>query len=124
MTFAGITNLLLGTMLGNWTHATWSWRGIGGVIYLVIFGSWVGFSAYIWLLKHVPTAKVATYAYVNPVVAVFLGWLVLHEKVTGYIFVGSVVIICAVALVSGAKLIPRDDTQEQPDLPAVEAGAD
>jgi hypothetical protein len=57
-------------------------------------------------------------------VRTFLGWLVLHEKVTGYIFVGSVVIICAVALVSGAKLIPRDDTQEQPDLPAVEAGAD
>ena len=45
------------------------------MLYLVVFGSWVGYTAYIWLLKHVPTPKVATYAYVDPVVAVFLGWL-------------------------------------------------
>lgn len=123
MTFAGAVNLAIGTALGNWAHATWSRRGLGGVVYLIIFGSWVGFSAYVWLLKHVPTPKVATYAYVNPVVAVFLGWLVLDEKVTGYIFAGSVVIISAVSLVSGARLTLRA-SGEQPGLPAVEAGAD
>jgi drug/metabolite transporter (DMT)-like permease len=123
MTFAGLTNLLLSTGFGGWAHATWSWRSVGGVVYLVIFGSWVGFSAYVWLLKHVPTAKIATYAYVNPVVAVFLGWLVLHEKITGYIMAGSVVIIAAVALVSGAKLVSREGVEE-PELPAVEASAD
>ena len=52
----------------------------GAVLSVVIFGSWVGFSAYIWLLNRVSTTKVSTYAYVNPVVAVFLGWLVLHEQ--------------------------------------------
>ena len=59
-----------------------NWRKL----YLVVFGSWVGYTAYIWLLNHVPTSKVSTYAYVNPVVAVFLGWLVLHERVSGYIW--------------------------------------
>ena len=74
------------------------------VLYLVVFGSWVGYTAYIWLLKHVPTPKVATYAYVNPIVAVFLGWLVLHERFDRFILAGSVVIIAAVALVTTAKV--------------------
>ena len=74
------------------------------VLYLVVFGSWVGYTAYIWLLKHVSTQKVATYAYVNPIVAVFLGWLVLHERFDRYIFAGSVVIVAAVALVTTAKV--------------------
>jgi drug/metabolite transporter (DMT)-like permease len=71
---------------------------------LVIFGSLVGFTAYIWLLEHVPTPKVATYAYVNPVVAVFLGWLLHSEKIDRYMLIGMVVIIAAVALVTTSKL--------------------
>ncbi len=47
----------------------------------MVFGSWIGYTAYIYLLEHVPTPKVATYAYVNPIVAVFLGWIILHEQV-------------------------------------------
>jgi len=107
MLFAGALNVFIGSMLGDWSRAVWSRRGVGAVIYLVIFGSWVGYSAYIWLLNHVPITKVSTYAYVNPVVAVFLGWLVLREQITGYIVVGSVVILVAVALVTGSKLRPR-----------------
>ncbi len=123
MMFAGATNVLIGTIFGEWAHATWSARGLGAVIYLVIFGSWVGFSAYVWLLKHVPTPKVATYAYVNPVVAVFLGWLVLHEQITGYILAGTVIIVIAVSLVTGAKLHTRAG-EEPAELPAVETSAD
>ncbi len=123
MVFAGLTNVLVGTVVGDWTRARWNWHGMGAVIYLVIFGSWVGFSAYIWLLKHVPTTKVSTYAYVNPAVAVFLGWLVLHEQITGYIVTSTVVIVVAVALVTGAKLKTRAG-EEQPELPAVETSAD
>jgi drug/metabolite transporter (DMT)-like permease len=104
MLFAGIINLLIGTALGDWSHSTWTGRGMGAILYLVTFGSLAGFSAYIYLLEHVPTAKVTTYAYVNPVVAVFLGWLVLHERITGYILAGTVIIVPAVALVTGAKL--------------------
>ena len=61
----------------------------GAIFYLVVCGSWIGYTAYIWLLQHVPTSKVATYAYVNPVVAVFLGWLVLHERIDRYIADGE-----------------------------------
>jgi drug/metabolite transporter (DMT)-like permease len=103
MIIAGTVNLLVAVAFRergiHWTH-----RGVGAILYLVVFGSWVGFSAYIWLLKHVPTPKVATYAYVNPIVAVFLGWIVLHETIDRYIAAGSLVIIAAVAMVTAAKV--------------------
>ncbi len=82
------------------------------VFYLVIFGSWVGYSAYVWLLKHVPTPKVATYAYVNPIVAVFLGWLILHERFDTYMAIGSAVIVVAVALVTTAQVHSRSQEEE------------
>jgi len=81
MIAAGVVNLLVAFALGDSSRAVWTARGIGATVYLVVFGSWVGYTAYIWLLNHVPTSKVSTYAYVNPVVAVFLGWLILHERV-------------------------------------------
>jgi drug/metabolite transporter (DMT)-like permease len=72
----------------------------------------------------VPTSKVATYAYVNPVVAVFLGWLVLHEGVDVYIAAGTAVIIAAVALVNSSKIHKAAAPVAEPELPAVEAQAD
>jgi len=72
----------------------------------VVFGSWFGFSAYVWLLRHVPTSKVATYAYVNPVVAVFLGWHFLREPIDGFMILGTAIIVPAVALVTGATTEP------------------
>ncbi|MCZ4498694.1 MAG: hypothetical protein JWQ74_1247 [Marmoricola sp.] len=67
--------------------------------YLVVFGSMVAFSAYVWLLGNAPISLVATYAYVNPVVAVVLGALILDEPITGAILVGGAVIVAAVAIV-------------------------
>src|SRR4051812_37827484 len=81
MAIAGLLNLLIAGALGEFPHAHWTPHAIAAVAYLVVFGSWVGFSAYIWLLQHVPMSKVATYAYVNPVVAVILGWAFLYERV-------------------------------------------
>jgi drug/metabolite transporter (DMT)-like permease len=75
-------------------------RSLGAVAYLVTAGSLVGFTAYIWLVNHVAPAKVATYAYVNPVVAVLLGWLLLDEPITARTLVASAVIVGAVALVT------------------------
>lgn len=124
MTIAGAVNVGLAVLLGQPAQATWTWRGMGAILYLVVFGSLVGYSAYIWLLNHVPTSKVATYAYVNPVVAVFLGWLVLNERVDGYILAGTAIIIPAVALVTSAKVKPRVGVAHEPELPACEAGAD
>ncbi len=122
MTFAGIVNLLVAAMLGEFQEATWTTRGIAAIAYLIVFGSWVGFSAYIWLLQNVPMPKVATYAYVNPMVAVFLGWLVLHERVDAYILAGSIIIIAAVALTTSAKVLTKTGIEQaEPELPAVES---
>jgi drug/metabolite transporter (DMT)-like permease len=106
MTIAGSVNLALGLALGQHHAARWDAPGVTAVLYLVVFGSWVGFSAYVWLLRHVPTSKVATYAYVNPVVAVFLGWLVLGESVDPFMILGTAIIVPAVALVTGATTEP------------------
>ena len=130
MLFAGLTNLSIALAFGQQHRAVWSAQGVGAIAYLVVFGSWVGFTAYIWLLNHVPTTKVATYAYVNPVVAVFLGWLFLHERVDGYVLAGTAVIVAAVALVTTAN-VKREHTGveerlavDEPELPACEQGAD
>jgi drug/metabolite transporter (DMT)-like permease len=121
MTFAGLGNLLIAVFHGDFAHAVWTPRGLGAVLYLVICGSLIGYTAYIWLLGHVPMSKVSTYAYVNPVVAVFLGWLVLKEPVDGYILAGSAVIIASVVLVTSARVRPTAPAQQ---LPAVEAVGD
>ena len=122
MTLAGVVNLGLVLALGDHHRVLWTTRGASAIFYLVIFGSWIGFTAYIWLLEHVPTPKVATYAYVNPVVAVFLGWLVLHEGVDVYIAAGTAVIIAGVALVNSSK-IHKAAAPAEPELPACEAQA-
>jgi drug/metabolite transporter (DMT)-like permease len=79
------------TEYGGETWLAWS--------YLVVFGSMLAFSAYVWLLSNAPIGLVATYAYVNPVVAVFLGWLILSEPITSAVVVGGLVIVVAVAIV-------------------------
>jgi len=72
---------------------------VAGLLYLIVFGSWAGFSAYVWLLQNAPPSLVSTYAYVNPVVAVFLGWLILHERVSGLTVLSAALIVGAVALI-------------------------
>jgi drug/metabolite transporter (DMT)-like permease len=118
VTFAGLGNLLIAVFHRDFGHAVWTKRGLGAVLYLVIGGSLIGYTAYIWLLGHVTMSKVSTYAYVNPVVAVFLGWLVLKEPVGGYILAGSAVIIASVVLVTTASVRPKEPGTQ---LPAVEA---
>jgi drug/metabolite transporter (DMT)-like permease len=70
------------------------------LLYLVIFGSLVGYSVYIWLLRVATASAVSTYAYVNPVVAVFLGWLILSEPLTPRTLVAATIIVGAVALIT------------------------
>lgn len=78
--------------------AAWAW-----LVYLVLIGSIVAFSAYVWLLSNAPISLTATYAYVNPVVAVVLGALVLAEPVTAGVLVGGAIVVLGVALVVGAE---------------------
>lgn len=119
MIAAGIANSLVAFVLGDLSRAIWTRRGVGAMLYLVVFGSWVGYTAYIWLLNHVPTSKVSTYAYVNPVVAVFLGWLVLHERVDAYILAGTAVVVASVVLVTSAQVTATTVTEEMPAVEAV-----
>jgi len=93
-----------------------SGRSIFGWFYLVTFGSLVGYTAYVWLLDNAPLGTVATYAYVNPVVAIALGAIVLHESLTWTIGVGAVLVLACVALVVRTEAIP-------PEAEAVGAGA-
>ena len=76
-----------------------SGRSILGISYLVAFGSLLGFTSYNWLLSHASPARVATYAYVNPVIAVFLGWAIAHEQVTLRTLVAAALVVAAVALI-------------------------
>jgi drug/metabolite transporter (DMT)-like permease len=80
-----------------------SLRSVLALGYLVAFGSLVAFSAYVWLLRHVAPARVSTYAYVNPVVAVFLGWTLDSEPLTSRTLLAAAVIVASVALVMVAQ---------------------
>jgi drug/metabolite transporter (DMT)-like permease len=121
VTAAGAANFLFALVNGDFSRVTWTPRGVSAVLYLVVCGSWIGYTAYIWLLEHVPTPKVSTYAYVNPVVAVFLGWLILHEHVDRFILLGSAIVVLSVVLVTSAKVREKTVAEE---LPAVEAAGD
>ena len=100
---------------GEWTSfetsqiSAVSWLGLG---YLIVFGSLVGFTAYSWLLKNARPSMVATYAYVNPVVAVFLGWGIAGEIITGQILIGAAFVVISVILVTmkpGGRKESADD---------------
>ena len=101
---------------GDYSPSTWTALG-----YLVVFGSMLAFTAYVWLLANAPISLVATYAYVNPVVAVFLGWLILDESVTAPIVIGGGVVVLAVALVITAERPRRKPLPETPAPERVEA---
>ncbi|AUG80728.1 EamA family transporter [Kitasatospora sp. MMS16-BH015] len=102
MLAGGLGALVLAAVRGELTGfepstvSTASWLALG---YLVLFGSLLAFTAYAWLLQHAPLPLVATYAYVNPVVAVFLGWLILAEPLTWPVLLGGAIVVAGVCLV-------------------------
>jgi drug/metabolite transporter (DMT)-like permease len=98
--------ILVGTLLGEWGHlrpAEISINSALGVLYLILFGSLVGFVSYSWLLRNAPLSLVSTYAYVNPVVAVFLGAWIGREVITGAIVVAASIIVGSVAVITLSK---------------------
>ena len=111
MTLAGTVNALVAGVTGQFQHTRWTTPALANIAYLVVFGSWLGYSSYIYLLEHVPTPKVATYAYVNPIVAVFLGWVILHEQVDIFMLLGTAIIIASVWLVNTSKLKQSKPTE-------------
>jgi drug/metabolite transporter (DMT)-like permease len=92
--------------LGDVHPSQFSWRSLVGLAFLIVFGSIVAFSAYGWLLRNARTSLVATYAYVNPVVAVWLGWLFLGEEVSARTLFAGGVIVGSVALIVSSRRAP------------------
>jgi drug/metabolite transporter (DMT)-like permease len=99
----GSTLLFVGTLFGEWTNfkitvvSLNSWLALA---YLLVFGSLIGFTAYSWLLKNARPAMVATYAYVNPVIAVILGWAIAGESFSERMLLGAGVIVGSVVLIT------------------------
>ena len=99
----GAALLVLSVLLGEpWAFdaSGVSLRSALGLLYLVLFGSIVAFSAYIWLLRVSTPTRVSTYAYVNPVIAVILGWALAGEALTTRMIIAAAVIVCGVALIT------------------------
>jgi drug/metabolite transporter (DMT)-like permease len=111
MTLGGVVNAMVALASGQVFRTHWTMTAFTGIAYLVVFGSWIGYSAYIYLLEHVPTPKVATYAYINPIVALVLGALILHERVDAFMLAGTAIIIASVALVNTSKLRGQQDAK-------------
>ena len=106
MLVGGVLLLLTGTLGGEWSSfqfATVSTRSLLGLGYLIVFGSLVAFSAFTWLLREASPGRVATYAYVNPAVAVVLGWLIASEPFGPRELAASAVIVAGVALIISVR---------------------
>lgn len=118
-TLTGGTALLLTAALNGELrsfHASEVSRGSWlSLLYLIIFGSAMGFSGYAYLLKHCPATQVATYAFVNPVVALFLGWLLLDERLNARTLIASGIILTAVLLVI---LAPQKSPGDELEIPS------
>jgi drug/metabolite transporter (DMT)-like permease len=90
---------LIGGEGGDIHPGEWSTRSVLGLVYLITFGSLLAYSAYAWLLQNAPISKVSTYAYVNPVVAIILGFLINDESISTMALIGAAIIVASVALV-------------------------
>jgi drug/metabolite transporter (DMT)-like permease len=106
-----VGGLILATVgLARGELADWSWtvRGIGGMLYLTVFGSCLAYATYMWLINQTTPARLGTIAYVNPAIATLLGWWILDESLSGLQFGGMAVILASVAWVSiSARTIGR-----------------
>lgn len=96
MLAGGLTVTIVGSLLGEWGQWHLTGRGAAAIAYLVVFGSIVGYSAYSYALRHASATIVGTYAYVNPVIAVLLGWIILGEQISGRMIVAIALTLAAV----------------------------
>lgn len=113
----GGTILMIGSLiLGEW----WSFQpgkvsgeSVLAMLYLAVFGSIIALSTYVWLLKQTTPSRVSTYTYVNPIIAVFLGWLILDEKITTQTIIAICIIVGSVVLVVVSRSQPKNKPQQE-----------
>ena len=117
----GVLLLVTAAATGELGDIHWTVDALGAVAYLVVVGTLIGFTAYVWLLRNAPTSLVSTYAYVNPIVAVVLGALLLDEGITLQMLAAGALILVSVALIarkSGAVLAPGRGLRRRSAVPA------
>ncbi|MFZ0743076.1 MAG: EamA family transporter [Terracidiphilus sp.] len=116
MLAAGVFNTLAGTALGQWPRFHLNGAAVGSMAWLITGGSLLGYTGFIYLIEHVPVAKVTSYAYVNPVVAVLLGIFLLNERPDAEEFLGMSGIVVAVFLLTTAqvKAKPLNELEQIP----------
>jgi drug/metabolite transporter (DMT)-like permease len=114
MLIAGAVFSALGLGLGELPRWTWHAEGLLALVYLAIFGSCLAYGAYVWLVHQVPPATLGTYAYVNPAIAVLLGWWLLDETLTVAQMAGTAVILAGVVLVTYAARKPKPVASPKP----------
>ncbi len=99
MLFGGLMMLAIASARGEWRDLTFTARSLAAEIYLILFGSLVGYTAYVYALKHLPVSTVSMYAYVNPVIAVLLGSLLLDEPFGPRVVIASAMVLVGIAVV-------------------------
>ncbi|MEO7673377.1 MAG: EamA family transporter [Pyrinomonadaceae bacterium] len=106
MLSGGLILMVMSLVSGEWS--TFNYDGVSStswlaLIYLIFIGALVAYTAYSWLLKNASPSTISTYAYVNPAVAVFLGWAIAGETLTGQMLIGAAVIVGSVVLITSKK---------------------
>jgi len=115
MLVAGVLQTTIGLSLGEVSQFYFERNSLLALGYLIIIGSIVGYGSYIYAIKKLPLSLVSTYAYINPVIALFLGWIVLDEKLTTQIIIAAIVILAGVAIVKkGTSLNKSANPGSQP----------
>ncbi len=100
MTIGGVFQIIVGLSIGEAEHFAFTQNGVLAFIYLAIFGSFIAYGAYIYAIEHLPISFVTTYAYVNPVIALFAGWFVLDEILNIEIILATIIILIGVWLIN------------------------
>lgn len=125
MLAGGAGLVVMGTLNNEWVQidlAGISTESLLGLAYLIVGGAWIGFAAYTWLLRVAPTTLVSTYAYVNPLIAIFLGNLLASEPLTPRILIATAIILTSVALITMTQA--RRRKTRVVDLPVYSSGDD
>jgi drug/metabolite transporter (DMT)-like permease len=102
MFVSGVMLTVIGSVLGEWPQVAFSARSLSALIYLTIFGSVIAYTAYVYALKYLPISTVSLYAYVNPIIAVVLGTLLLSEPFSLRIVVAAALVFVGIAIVRSA----------------------
>lgn len=109
MIVGGLVLLLVGTLRGEWASLTFTPRSFGALVYLIVVGAIGGFGAYIYAIRHLPLSTVSLYAYINPVIAVFLGVLILGEPFSARMAFAAAIVFLGVAIVRWRSGTARAD---------------